>query len=103
MGKGRKNDVFLYDTKTYAQKKVEFKSLFGSTADAVKSQLISGSGQAGIVAYDIQSNIKKNWLIAGLRAGWSKDTKSVMLNWHGQWYEINKDVLFSNRIDYFIK
>jgi hypothetical protein len=103
MGKGRKNDLFLYDTKTYAQKKVELKSLFGNTANAVTSQLISGSGQAGIVAYDIQSRITKHWLVEGLRLGWSKETKTVMLNWKGQWYEIDSDLLYSKEIYKFLK
>jgi hypothetical protein len=98
MGKGRKNDVFIYDTKTYAQTKVELKSLFGTTAESVKSNLISGSGQANVIAYDIQSNIKKNWLIEGLRNGWSENIKRVMLNWHGQWYDIKKNLLFADEI-----
>ena len=59
LGDGRKNDVYLYDAKTYVQQKVELKSLFGETAEALKSQFISGSGQANIIAYDIQSNIKR--------------------------------------------
>lgn len=98
LGKGRKNDVFVYDTKTYFQRRVEIKSLFGDTADTVKKQIISGTGQAGIIAYDIQSGIKRNWLIKGLREGWSKDTKSVLVNWKGQWYEIDKEDLFSQDI-----
>jgi hypothetical protein len=98
LGKGRKNDVYIYNTETYVQTKVELKSLFGDTAESVKSNLISGSGQASVVAYDIQSGIKKNWLIRGLRDGWSKDTKKVMLNWKGRWYEINKELLFDQQI-----
>jgi hypothetical protein len=50
LGKRRKNDVYLYDIKTYAQKKVELKSLFGNSMEAVKSQIISGTGQASIIA-----------------------------------------------------
>jgi hypothetical protein len=97
LGKGRKNDLYLYDVKTYAQTKVELKSLFGSTAESVKSNLISGSGQAGIIVYDIQSGIKKNWLIEGLRSGWTKDTKKVMLSWKGRWYDINEKNVFEKK------
>jgi hypothetical protein len=97
LGKGRKNDVYLYDTKIYTQKKVELKSLFGNTAESVKSNLISGSGQASIIVYDIQLGIKKNWLIDGLRSGWTKDTKKVMLNWKGQWYDINNQHVFEKK------
>jgi hypothetical protein len=103
LGKGRKNDVYLYDAKTYIQQKVELKSLFGHTADAVKSQIISGSGQAGIIAYDIQSNIKKNWLIEGLRSGWSNNTKTILLSWKGQWYQISKVLLFTQDIYHTLK
>ena len=91
---GRKNDVYLYDAKTYVQQKVELKALFGETAEALKSQIISGSGQANIIAYDIQSNIKRNWLIDGLRGGWGKNLKTVLLNWKGQWYEINREYAY---------
>jgi hypothetical protein len=103
LGKVRKNDVYLYDIKTYAQKKVELKSLFGDSMDTVKSQIISGTGQAGIIAYDIQSGIKKQWLIQGLRGGWSNDLKTVMINWKGQWYNIHKDILFTKEIYRILK
>ncbi|MDR2847730.1 MAG: hypothetical protein LBV39_01360 [Bacteroidales bacterium] len=98
LGKERKNDIYLYDTKTYAQQKVEIKSLFGTTSETVSAQIISGSGQAGIIAYDIQSGIKKNRLIDGLRKGWSKNTKRVMINWHGQWYDIEEGMLFTQSV-----
>ncbi|MDR0863388.1 MAG: hypothetical protein LBO74_00465 [Candidatus Symbiothrix sp.] len=104
LGGGRKNDLYLYDTKTYIQTKAELKSLFGNTAQSVRSNLISGSGQASVIVYDIQSNIKKNWLIAGLRSGWSEEIKRVMLNWHGQWYEINKEFAFKKGwLEYHLK
>jgi hypothetical protein len=97
LGKGRKNDVYLYDTQTYMQMAAELKSLFGDTAESVKSNLISGSGQASIIVYDIQSNIKKQWLIKGLRNGWSDGTKKVMLNWKGRWCEIDKRHVFERK------
>ena len=101
--KERKNDVYLYDAKTYIQRKVELKSLSAYMAETIKNQLISGSGQASIIAYDIQSNIKINWLIDGLRSGWSKNLKIVMINYKGQWYQINEDLLFSYKIYAFFK
>ena len=103
LGKGRKNDVYLYDAKTYIQRKVELKSLSGHTANTVRSQLISGTGQAGVIAFDVQSNIKKNWLIEGLRMGWGKNLKTVMLNYKGQWYQVDNDLLFSDKIYTFFK
>lgn len=103
LGKKRKNDVFIYDIKTFFQRNVELKSLFGETADTISSQIISGSGQSNIIAYDVQSNIKRNWLIQGLRSGWTKNTKKILLNWMGQWYEIDKELLFSNNIYRILK
>jgi hypothetical protein len=103
LGKGRKNDVYLYDAKTYIQQKVELKSLFGHTADAVKSQIISGSGQADTIAYDIQSNIKPHWLIQGLRSGWSKKITRLLLNYRGQWYDINGNLIYSDELYRIIK
>ena len=98
LGTKRKYDVVLYDAKIYVQKKVELKTLFGSTAETVKRQLISGSGQADFIAYDIQSGIKKNWLIEGLRSGWSGNLKAVMLSYKGQWYQLNRKLVFSEAI-----
>jgi len=98
-GKGRKNDVYLYDTKTYIQQKVELKALFGETAEVLKSQIISGTGQASVIAYDIQSNIKKMWLIDGLRKGWGSDTKKIILNYKGQWYEIDRSKLYDDWLE----
>jgi hypothetical protein len=66
--------------------------------------MINGSGQAPVIAYDIQSGIKKNWLIEGLRSGWTKKgLREVMLNYKGQWYIIDYDLLFSDNIYKFIK
>jgi hypothetical protein len=103
MGKGRRNDVFLYDIKTFIQLKVELKVLFGQTAEVVASRIRSGSGQADIIAYDIQSNIKKSWLITGLRNGWSGNLQRVLLNWHGRWYDIKKEIIFDPAIHQLLK
>lgn len=103
LGRGRRHDVLLYDAKTYAQQKVELKSLFGSTAETVKKQLISGSGQAAVIAYDIQSRIKKSWLIQGLRRGWNDNMRTLLLNYKGQWYQIDSNLLFSDSIYRFLK
>jgi hypothetical protein len=98
LGQGRKNDIYLYDAKTFIQQKVELKALFGETAEVIKSQIVSGSGQASVIAYDIQSNIKKMWLIDGLRGGWNKNLKTVFLNYKGQWYQLNSKIVFSEEI-----
>lgn len=94
LGRGRKNDVYIYDTTTYFPYKAELKSLFGDSAQTVRGRIISGGGQAPIIVYDVQSGIKRNWLIEGLRMGWSSNLRCILLNWKGQWYEINKDNVF---------
>ena len=99
LGMGRKNDVYLYDAKTYIQQKVELKSLSGHTAETIKNQIIRGSGQAGVIAYDIQSNIKKLWLIDGLKKGWSKNLKKVIINYKGQWYEVDREKLYEGWLE----
>ena len=99
LGNGRRNDVFLYDAKTYYQQKVEFKSLFGDSYEAIKSNMISGSEQSSIIAYDIQSNIKKIWLIKGLKHGWTKSMKKVMINYNGQWYEFDRNRLYDGWLE----
>ena len=103
LGAGRKNDIYLYDAKTCIQTKAELKSLFGESPETLKSQLISGTGQASVIAYDIQSNIKKMWLIDGLRKGWGKETKKVLLNYKGQWYEIDRKKLYSDWLERNLK
>ncbi len=103
LGKGRKHDVFLCDSKTFILQKAELKSLFGHTAETVKRQLSSGSEQAGIIIYDIQSVIKKNWLIDGLRKGWTINLKTIILNYKGQWYQIDKKTVFADIIYKMLK
>ena len=94
LGKGRRNDVYLYDINTHLLHKAELKSLFGNTAESVRNNLIYGSGQAPVIVYDVQSGIKRIWLIEGLRTGWNGNLRFILLNWSGQWYEINKDNVF---------
>jgi len=103
LGTGRRNDIFLYDAKTFIQQKVELKALFGETAESLRSQIESGTAQASVIAYDIQSNIKKMWLIDGLRKGWGKETKKVLLNYKGQWYEVNRERVYNDWLERNLK
>ena len=103
LGKGRKNDVYIYDTKTYLPHKTELKSLFGNTADTVKSQLVCGAEQADVIVYDIQSSISAQWFVKGMRQGWSKNIHKILVNWRGQWHEFNKNNIFNNEIHKALK
>jgi hypothetical protein len=90
----RKNDIYIYDKKTYNQRKADLKTVNGASPKAISDHIISGSGQAPVIAMDIIGKISKNNLIDAIRSGWAKNTKIILLNYRGQWYEINKDKVF---------
>ncbi len=94
----RINDVYLYDKKSFIQRKVEIKTINGGSIATIKNHIISGSGQSGILAIDIVSFTSKENVINGLRAGWSKDLKTILLNYRGQWYDLDKNKVFSRWI-----
>jgi hypothetical protein len=71
--------------------------------ETIKNHVISGSGQAPVIAIDVIGGVSKHNLIDGLRAGWSKDTKRLLVNWKGQWYQINKQLLFSDGVTRFFR
>ena len=59
---------------------------------------MKGSEQAPVVVLDVQGQVKRLDLIKGIRDGWSKGTKAVLLNYKGQWYELDVDKVFSDWI-----
>ena len=69
----------------------------------IYGRFLSGSGQASVIAYDIQSNIKKNWLVEGLRSGWNENLRTVMINYKGQWYQFDKKDVFDENIYKILK
>ena len=94
----RKNDVYIYDKKTYKQKKVDLKTTNGASIETISRHITSGSGQAPVIAIDIIGDISKQNLIKAIRAGWAKETKTLMVNYRGQWYELDKEKVFSGWI-----
>jgi hypothetical protein len=90
----RKNDVYVYDKTTYAQKKIDLKSSGEPSVKSIAYHISSGSGQAPVIALDITGKISKRNLIAGIRSGWSTGIKEILINYRGQWYEINKKRAF---------
>jgi hypothetical protein len=99
----RKNDVYIYDKKTYKQRKVDLKTVNGASPETISQHIISGSGQAPVIALDIIGSINKQNLIKAVRSGWAKETKIVMINYRGQWYELDKKKVFGDWIDENIK
>ena len=93
----QKNDVYLYDKKTYYQQKADLKAVSKGSVDAIKNHITKGSKQAPVIVIDIPA-IALRWnVIRGIKDGWTKDTKTILLNWRGQWYEIDKDKVFSHK------
>lgn len=99
----RKNDCYIYDKKTYAQSKVDLKSSGEPSVESIAYHISSGSGQAPVIALDITGNISKRNLIAGIRSGWSKGIKEVLINYKGQWYSADKKKTFSKWIELNLK
>jgi hypothetical protein len=93
----RRNDVYIYDKKTYKQRKVDLKTVNGASPEAISSHITSGSGQAPVVAVDVIGKISKQDLIGAIRSGWAKNTREVLLNYKSQWYIIDKEKAFDKK------
>ena len=90
-------DVLLVDRKSYVARLADLKTIGSASRETIKAHLMKGSEQAHVVVLDIQGQVKRFDLIKGIRDGWCKDTKFVLLNYKGQWYEINKGNAFKKK------
>ncbi|MDR2065178.1 MAG: hypothetical protein LBP85_05670 [Prevotellaceae bacterium] len=90
----RINDVYIYDKKSYKQYKADIKTMGNPSIETVASHISSGTGQASVIILDITGLITKTSLIRGIRSGWTKKTKIILLNYRGQWYQIDKENAF---------
>ena len=90
-------DVLLVDRKSYVARLADLKTIGSASRETIKAHLMKGSEQAPVVVLDIQGQVKRFDLINGIRDGWCKDMKSVLLNYKGQWYEIDKDSAFKKK------
>jgi hypothetical protein len=97
----RINDVYIYDKRTYIQRKVDLKTVNNGSKEAIISHIESGSGQAPVVALDIIAKVNKHDLIAAIRAGWTKGTRELLVNYRGQWYIIDREKAFAK--EYLMK
>jgi hypothetical protein len=94
----RKNDVYIYDRKTYQQSKVDFKTSGDPSVKTIKEHIISGSGQAPVIVLDITGKTSVENIVKGFRQGWVESTKKIILSYRGQWYELDHDKVFSKWI-----
>lgn len=99
----RSNDVYIYDKKTYVQTKVDLKTVHSGSKETIAQHIISGSGQAPVIAMDIQGGTTRWNLIKGIRSGWGNDTKRILINWKSQWYSLDKNQVFGKYIEEKIK
>jgi hypothetical protein len=53
-----------------------------------------------VIAIDVQGTASKWNVIKAIRSGWNDNTKTVLLNWKGSWYEINKAKAFGEKKEY---
>ena len=90
-------DILLVDKKTFVSRLADIKTVGNASRETIKAHIMKGSEQAPVVVLDIQGQVKRFDLIKGIRDGWCKNTKSVILNYKGQWYEISKREVFRGK------
>lgn len=90
-------DVLLVDKKTYVARLADLKTIGNASRETIKAHIMKGSEQAPVVVLDIQGQVKRFDLIKGIRDGWCKSTKFILLNYKGQWYEIDKGNAFNKK------
>ena len=90
-------DVLLVDRKSYVARLADLKTIGSASRETIKEHLMKGSEQAPVVVLDIQGQVRRFDLINGIRDGWCKNTKFVLLNYKGQWYEIDKGSAFRRK------
>jgi hypothetical protein len=93
-----RNDVFLFDKKTYYMQKADLKAIGRGSLEAIRDHIIQGTAQAPVVVLDISIQTSRWNVIKGIQAGWDKrSTKLILLNWRGQWYQIDKDKVLGKK------
>lgn len=91
----KRNDVYLIDKVTYKTIIVDIKTCGNPSVETIIAHLSEGVNQAPNIILDITGKIEKARLTTGLRRGWSKRLRYLYLNYHGQWYLLDRDNVFS--------
>jgi hypothetical protein len=86
----QRNDVFLVDRMTYKTIAADIKTCGDPSVETIIAHLSCGVNQAQNLVLDITGKIEKAKLLLGLRRGWSKNLRYVYLNYHGQWYLLDR-------------
>lgn len=90
----KKNDLYLVDKITYRTMSIDIKTCGNPSQETIIAHLSNGVNQAPNLILDITGKISKVNLIKGLRHGWSNNMKIVLLNYHGQWYLLNRERVY---------
>ena len=90
----KRNDVFLIDKVTFKTIVCDIKTCGNPSIETIIAHLTGGVNQAPNLILDITGKISKAKLTMGLRRGWSKRLKAVYLNYHGQWYLLDREKVF---------
>ena len=90
----KRNDAYLIDKTTFKAIAVDIKTCGDPSPETIIAHLSEGVNQAPNLILDITGKMSKLKLVKGLRGGWSKGLKSVLLNYHGRWYHIDREKVF---------
>lgn len=93
----KKNDAYLIDKTTFKAIAVDIKTCGDPSPETIISHLSEGVNQAPNLILDITGKITRVKLTIGLRRGWSKDLKSLYLNYHGYWYLLDRKIVFDKK------
>ena len=91
----KRNDVFLIDKVTFKTIAADIKTCGNPSIETIVAHLSGGVNQAPNLILDITGKVEKAKLIIGLRRGWSKRLGYVYLNYHGQWYLLDRSKVYS--------
>ena len=94
----KRNDVFLIDKVTFKTIAADIKTCGNPSVETIIAHLSGGVNQAPNLILDITGKVNKIKLVKGLRGGWSKRLKFLYLNYHGQWYLLDKAKVFDRTL-----
>ena len=93
----KRNDVFLVDKITYKTIAADIKTCGDPSVETIVAHLSGGVNQAPNIILDITGKVSKTRLTIGLRRGWSRRLKSIYLNYHGQWYLLDRNLVYDKK------
>ena len=93
----KRNDAYLIDKTTFRAIAVDIKTCGDPSPETIIAHLSEGVNQAPNLILDITGKISRAKLTIGLRRGWSRDLKSIYLNYHGHWYLLDRNLVFDKK------